>query len=282
MLRQGNCNINLPLQDTANSNNTPGVRQWNVQGSAAWPCLPYPVLPTSFGSKSFGGYSATAWRLISSVADVSFTGSMMQNQGSMLTSTANLTPSPPAGTTSLPQGTQRVREISSIDVNTIRPDSVSQPARLGCTMRVFPSDYEYNPMWADTVTATSGGTIICNPIAVESTQTNIIAMSNPGFNSGTIRTYTASGLDGTASITVTVRVCIQYQIDQANSAMVPFLHPSPPVDVGAINAVRNVARSIPSSTVLEYGKTAWNIGKALTNAYLTSNPAPLLQLMNGH
>ena len=281
-LRDGYCDLSLSRQAVADVNETPLTRKWNVEGTNNWPMLPYPVLPTSFGAKSFGGYSATAWRLITCVADVNFTGAAMMNQGSMLTSTASLTPSLPNGAYTLPQGFQRVREISSIDVNTIRPDSVSQPARLGCTMRVLPSDYDYQPMWTDSITATSGGTPICNPIAVNAADTALVMMSNPGFNPGTIRTYTAAGLDSSASITVTIRTCIQYQIDQSNSAMVPFLGPSPPVDQSAIAQVRNISRNIPSSTVLEYGKTAWKIGKALATSYMSSSPAPLLQLMDGH
>lgn len=277
-LREGSCNVMVPMQDGTTLGTSTNVLA-TIAGDSSFPQLPFPTLPTSFGTKTFGQYNVTAWRHITTVAEVAYTGSSMMDQGYAVTSNVNIFPNMTTQTLSIGPNVVTRYEVNPPMVQT-RPDSVVGPAKKSIEMKILPSNYDYQPIWADAVLATGGGTMILNPVVLSgATQTTF---PTPGIASGTVKLYMASGLDPSASITVSVRTCVEYQVSAQFSAMAPFTRPSPPTDHAAIALVRDTARSLPAATWIDYGKQALRIGGAMASAYGSKSVAPLLALMNHH
>lgn len=185
-----------------------------------------------------------------------------------------------AATTNPGGGSLQVHEVVGLAYDVMRPDSVVGPAREGVTLRVVPTNYDYQPIWSNATTQTGGGTALLNPYVLSPDGTTVGPAPNPGFCPGSVMLYSARGLDASASLTVTVRTCIEYLVDGTNSAISTFLGPSPPSNPKAIQAVQDRARTIPAATWLDYGMGALRIGSALAQTYATGNPRPILALAN--
>lgn len=253
-----------------------------VIGNNEWPQVPYPVTPQVFGSKNYGPYGATAFRLITSVADVVFTGSDMYNNGSVLVTRATV--KPVFTGRSVTYGTTRSAdawEVSIPNPDLIRPDSQTASIRDRLTLRSLPSDYEYQSTLTDAIYSDGTGALLYNPVAQLATATTQTQGATPGvYHDCGATFYRATGLHSSATIQVSVRTCIQYQVDMTNSAMQPFLGPSPPANPSIIRAVQNASRSLPVAEIWSGIKQAGQIGGALFSAYSTKSLAPLLALGN--
>lgn len=221
-LREGTCSTTVPVQD-GTTLNTPTSTLTNVVGDNSFPQLPFPTLPSSFGNKNFGQYNVTAWRHITTVAEVAYTGSSMMDQGFTVVTNMNIDPSMTTQTLSIGPNSVTRYEVNPPNMFQVRPDSVVGPTKKSIQMQILPSNYDYQPIWADAVLATGGGSMVYNPVIISSgSQTTF---PSPGIASGTIKMYGASGLDSSASITVTIRTCVEYQISAQFSAMAPFTRP---------------------------------------------------------
>lgn len=189
------------------------------------------VTSSTLGSGGFGvvpiippqnDYPFPAYRPLVAVAEVTFTGSTMANGGAVViakTSTANPL-----------MGIYGTGEVALYQANTVDPTmsgtSVVGAARDSYVSRIVPADPEFIPAAnAATSVSTTSSTLVTNALHPNSDTGRKLA-SHPCPQAGCVW-YEYSGLDSSASVTVSVRYCVQYAVD-GNSAFVPMARPSPP------------------------------------------------------
>lgn len=176
------------------------------------------VSPVNYTSNTFPAY-----RPLVAVADVVFTGSSMYNGGSVVvakTSTANTL-----------NGVYSSADVPSYLARGVNPaitaTSVVGAARDSYTSRVVPADPEFIPFQvAATDASASSPSSYTNALISPGFTTERKVNTMPCEQAGAIW-YDYSGLDASASITVTVRYCVQYSV-RGDSEFVPIARPSPP------------------------------------------------------
>lgn len=165
-----------------------------------------------------------AYRPIVAVAEVVFTGSTMENGGSVViakTSTANSLRS------TFGSSLERPEYIGALVNPAMTGTSVVGPARDSYTSRIVPADPEFQPYQvAATLVAADDPQEHTNTLVYAGASTDRRACSFPCPQAGAVW-YSYSGLHSSATITVSVRYCAQYVV-KGDSEMVPLARPSPP------------------------------------------------------
>lgn len=181
-----------------------------------------PITSVSSTEGNFGGY-----RPLVAVCEVHFTGSTMQNGGSVTICKA-LTPNPLKGDT----GTNTRRQLYEAEV--VQPilsaTSVTGPARHSYTSRIVPPHPDYVPISFSGVSAVAQSVNdYGNAVLSSNNTTNFKVCSLPSPDASAIW-YMYEGLDTTASITVSLRYCVQYSVNVTSAGvyLAPLARPSPP------------------------------------------------------
>lgn len=245
-LRQGSVTLNIPRY-TATTGATVNPFLTNINGDASWAQVPFPVLPSLMGGKPYGPTGATGFRLIACVANVEYTGSSMMDGGNWLATTNAITPVVSNGTVTFATNRTGGKQVVTIPTTTtLRSDSMSGSMRNMPTLRVIPNSYDYQSVLEDTYYVDQNDQPLFNPSVMLNGSTTIDASYTPGlYNQARGAVFSASGLDASASITVDLRVCIEYQIDMISSPYQDMVGPSPAAVPGFLDSFKNVLRSMP-------------------------------------
>lgn len=190
-----------------------------------------------------------AYRPIVAVAEVTFTGSSMENGGAVAvckTSTANALADTFGSSISTPCYTQN--QPNPVMSGT----SVVGAARDTYVSRVVPADPEFIPFQNAAIAqqAASSSLVTNGLISAGFTSSDRKLAALPCAQAGAVW-YTYSGLHSSASITVNVRYCVQYSV-HGDSEMVPISKPSPPPpeNPGVLNRMFSAITNSPAALQL--------------------------------
>lgn len=215
-----------------------------------WGQLPYPVLPNRLGTKPFSTAGVTGFRLISCVADARFTGSDMYNNGSWMATPMSLIPQNAGKGVNISARDGTIWYVTEPQPDLVRPDSLLGTMRDTVRLRALPNSYEYQSIISEGYYLSPVAARF-NPVTQLFSTTQLTSGWTPGiynYSNGVI--YSASGLDASASITVDVKVCIEYMVDMQSSPFQDLLKPSPPETPGFLDHVKNVLRTVPVAKIV--------------------------------
>ena len=252
------------------------------------------------------GLHLSKFRTLTSTANVTFTGSSMYNNGTATTGRVSHAfdedtefpgyhfPTPVSGaypSTASPQYDHqtgaRLVQAPPTSFTTVAglPGARVFPARESVQITNVPSCFEFQPVRQDwcpftVYGAASGEQLYMNHFgqamwgspSTAGGYPDIVpnnSFVSPGIGYGPVTYYFAEGLDPHASITVDARCCIEYTLASNSPAVRLASMPRPDVP-GAITAVKNMGRVLPSSAPLTpaqqsqgwlswYGSTMKNI-----------------------
>ena len=247
----------------------------------------YGTIPEQRAFNASQGYGSsakpalTAFRTVVAVADVSFTGSSMMNGGTVTVSTTSSAMNP-VGTRPWTYSTSQVVALPAIDTSTAgnisdavaMPSTVAFPARQSFTLRTMPRTAEYLPTAQNVYTDADS-----LPLGYARMAGTTGDFPGPVYSDAPWKTALFSGLDPTASITVAVRHCVQYAVDDTSS-MVSLAGASAPLAPAQLAWYTRVANALPTVEGIEntvhnaarLGKLAQTIYRATSVA---SRVAPL-------
>lgn len=208
---------------------------------------------TNLGS---GGSSTwQSFRTIMAVADVCYTGSSMMDAGSALVGTigSRLMQS---GTRPNTYSTSSVEDVVSYSTtragNVLQlagmPSSVALSARKNFRMRVMPSTPEFQRL-APCINFDQDNQPLGYVRLATATGDWIAPTYDPSVP---WKAVSYAGLDSTASVTVTLRHCVEYIVDD-ESTMAPLAGPSPANDPPARTFMEAIAAKIPTIETIEAG-----------------------------
>lgn len=282
--------IDFMLAPSANSaanlitGTTSGVSRtgYNFDNSAVAGFVSYTPAPSEPGVIAmptpptiFSGLGATpamdaissAFRPIVLVADVAYTGSTMLDNGAVsiqrIPNSEHITGAMQIGT---PVFGADSALFGSVVNNYYQPDSQSLMAKQSFSTRIVAHEPKYETVRPSYVpngsTAATNSRPYCYPTNLASTNPGLA----PSYHSScewTRVTYT--GLDASASVTVTLRYCVQFGVNANSSTFAPLARPSPAARPGIVTRVTNFVRSQPLATT--FGRSLWEgikrVGRAL-------------------
>ena len=218
--------------------------------------------------------AASDYRPIVLVADFDYSGSSMMDSGFITVQRYNNSERI-AGTLTIDATTDYSADFAYfepiVSANAIRPDAQTMPAREGFTTRIVPVDPKFETCRVSvanigTTTATNMRPL-CHPSSL-SAPTIAVA---PSYHSACDWTrITITGLDASASMTVTIRYCVQYAISSSETSVNPGLQalarPSPPANPGIVTRVTNIVRELPLAT--KKRASIWDFVKKAGKAFL--------------
>lgn len=210
----------------------------------------------------------SVFRPIVLVADVAYTGSSMMDGGSVsiqrVPNSEQMVGSITLGTPAFSADAAMFNYIGS---NQYQPDSQSLMAKQSFSTRIVAHEPKYETV--RTSVAANGSVpaansrAYCYPTSAASTAPGLA----PSYHSSCEWTrITYSGLDASASITLTLRYCVQYGVNTNNAAYSPLARPSPAARPGIVTRVTNFIRSQPVAT--SFGRSLWDGIKRLGRAVL--------------
>ena len=223
---------------------------WVQTGSSQWVVAPFAENNNySPGSVPFGPFSAVAFRGLMTVADVIFTGSTMSNGGAQSVSKTSV------AVNDLIDATQNTVTVKSVAYSDLEPSFSNGsnvkilPARSSSTTR----NVNPKPTFRD-LSQTFLSSEIC-AMGQTSAGVQTGSMVWTGIDEDVpITVYRFTGLDSTASITVNLRSCLEFQI--APGSMQALTKPSPPASPSLWATIANYARSQPVlETMSEMGSS---------------------------
>lgn len=240
------------------------------------------LVPPELFMSSSAPMSATTneFRPVVMVADVEYTGSSMMNNGSVVVT--NLPNSETVfSAVSVPAATaynaDRVA-FNSFNATQVGPKTQVLSAREGFTTRIVANEPKYETVRSSVMTYDANSSRDTRPMAYYTSGSTGTQTLAPSYHSSCewIR-VTYSGLDTSASITLTIRYCVQFAINQSSSAnaavLMPLSRPSPASKPGIVTRVTNIIRSAPLAT--KKGFSFWDIIKRAGKAILpTVLPGP--------
>jgi len=222
---------------TANSANHPSNAEYSI--------LPFNEIVAAapaVGAAPFGPYSVTAFRGLVTSADISYTGSTLNNEG----------------VCKVFRGNMSKNELTQINVNTetVRRNEYTVPSTGfsgASNLTVFPARQSHSvrnvvakPEYVNVEENTIGVNV--RPWALDSTGAYTSQMVFPGLDyNGPVTFVEYSGLNNSASITVELRACLQ--MVPSAGVMSGMAKPSPAAAPSVLAKVSEIARSIPASTV---------------------------------
>lgn len=255
----GHCNATMPqfdaaaglsctLSGTGTVNDDTGVLNGHT--------LPYAQLPTNLGTTAYGPNGVAKFRPIMQVADISFTGSSMENAGSVTvckmayssfdTNQLNFTPGSEyaRANTSIWQTNGSFPTDPSGCVN--QGKSTTFAAKQNFAIRNIPASWDYESVRVTSALTSPGGLPYCRAAIIEFGGAGVsLASINPGISQNcpvTVVCY--EGLQASASITVSSRTCMQYTV-APKSGVSEFAKPSPPKNQQSLDRAVNKARASP-------------------------------------
>lgn len=298
-----------------------GNNTWEIKQTAAAPAdgvMNYPIIPfnenlyakgtfVEDASRSGGTLRATEFRVITAQASVSYTGSAMQSSGTAVTSRMKQ-----VVTNSNYYNSGLVQYVSDMaqHVPTSLTDISAMPGarafsvREPVTMVNPPECFDWQPMrnaWTpavlvDGVTEKYSFTFcqLVNQTVGDQTGSTPTWGPSLGMGHAPVSYYYASGLDSTATITITTRSCIEYKL-AFDSVTARFAKMGPPPQPAALTNISRIGRVMPSSiattpkvetsgflsVLSSIGKEMLPIISSVGSSVLTGSPLPsLLGLTN--
>lgn len=190
----------------------------------------------------------TAFRTIVAVADVSFTGSSMMDAGSVVVGTVG-SKLAPKGTATLNYSVSKSMQVALLDSTRAGnfgavaglAGSISLPARKNFRVRCVAPVPEYSRVQPLICTDTDGMPLgYARPIGITGD------FPCPVYDPATPwKVIDYSGLDASASITVCIRHCVEYCIDD-DSSVAPFASPSPATNKAEQTWQQKFAAAVPT------------------------------------
>lgn len=237
---------------------TPGVISMSTMASPL----------NGLGATPITDTASSVFRPIVLVADVAYTGSSMMDGGSVqiqrVPNSEQMVGSMQIGTPKFGADTAMFNMISS---NNYQPDSQSLMAKQSFSTRIVAHEPKYEPVRTSAVyngaAAALNSRAYCYPTSASATAPGLAPSYHPSCE-WTRVTYT--GLDASASITVTLRYCVQFGINTNSSTYAPLARPSPAARPGIVTRVTNFVRSQPVAT--SFGRSLWDGIKRLGRAVL--------------
>ena len=206
-----------------------------------------PSWGAGWGSTAAQAYNS--FRPIVAVADACFTGNSLADGGVCTVSSASFG-FPKRGIYTLQYDTSKSTDLPREDTTgadtitsvgrTVSSDTF--PARRAYTTRVVSGSHEYVPI--EPVVYQNNSTDQTKFGFAQRT-TNFGPTPGPVYYPGPMKVVSYSGLDATASITVTVRYCVQVTLPM-NSSMAPFGAPSPPVNPRELTWYQTITSKLPT------------------------------------
>ena len=134
----------------------------------------------------------------------------------------------------------------------MRADSASGNMRNMPVLRAVPNSYEYQSVFENQYYVDANNSYLFNPTVVNDSTLGVMPSFTPGvYHQARGVVFSAAGLDASASITVDLRVCIEYQIDMLASPYQDLVGPSPPAVPGFLEMFKNVIRDTPVVEIVD-------------------------------
>lgn len=238
----------------ANSTAIAGFQTSNVTGGDIIGAIP----DSRLGSQLVGWGSTTTtspyggYRPLVAVANVEYTGSPLYASGAVSVTNyavklVRAGTSPYTHDTSLSSTATKV-ETRQADtaIGVTLPNTVVMPARESFTARVLVPPGAYEPL--ENRLYDSGNSSAGAQSAFGFATTRASGGSFPGpawYPTGTAKVIRYTGLDASASITVTMRYCVQLALS-ADSELSALARPSPPKDVKVISWYEGLTSRLPT------------------------------------
>lgn len=174
-------------------------------------------------------------RLVSLLATCTFTGSHMNNQGSVIARNMNVVDS---GTAHIQYNTNNSVTVPNRDVYrgySLSSSSLVGAARETYSARIHPRDRQYYPLMPGRgpITSLSGLSTVA-----DSQRCMALPITDAPFS-----LFHYDGLASDASITVDITVCNQCVVNPAEGSLMPFAKPALPADVTLLDRAVNFLSS---------------------------------------
>lgn len=205
------------------------------------------------------------------VADFDYTGSSMMDNGSLtiqsIPNSEKLLGSQLV-TASTNYNADKVVFSNPELANSISPAALTQPARESFTTRIVANEPKYEVTRPSVLvkgnTPSTDGSAYAWQSSVSTVGTLYLAPSYHSSCEWTRVTY--SGLDSSASITVTIRYCVQFSVNQSSDLYGPLAQPSPAAKPSIVTKVANFARIAPIA--VKKNVKVWDIFRKIGKAVL--------------
>lgn len=231
-------------------------REWLPAGAAG--------LLAASGANNFASFNVGQGRILTNKAKIIYTGSTMHNAGTCAIARQNIrvetntkaTDGYPATVTGLNR--QFLSSIGPTDFTSVMQLAGSQVISAGelrCGYDVINVPYEFGyqpwienstPVFQSSATGIQPSTDFAQLLFPDDLSVGtIVGGPTPGIGHAPTTFVAFDGLDATASITVTLQSCIEYTVS-FDSPTARFATMSPPMDLGAINRVKDMSRVVPT------------------------------------
>jgi hypothetical protein len=221
-------------------------------------------IQTGWGSSTINS-AFVAYRPIVAVADIEYTGTPLYAAGAVRVSSVPMK--------TLESGTYAYTHNTSVNATAVNnevrgfdnvqglffPSTIVLPARKGFTTRVLPRPSGYAQMRTLVYEPSSSTTLASMAYAKDLALTGVA----PGpvyYPNTNAKVISYSGLDSSASITVTVRYCVQIAMSSDNE-VAALAVPSPPKDQAETNWYERLSSVLPTVEAMS------SVAKALYRGY---------------
>lgn len=231
-----------------------------------------PNILSGLGATPVLDQTSSTFRPIVLVADVAYTGSSMLDNGAVI---IRRIPNSEQINGTMQIGTPTFGADSAVfgamTASNYQPESQTLMAKQSFSTRIVAHEPKYETVRPSYVacgsTSATNSRAYCYPTSSASTVPGLA----PSYHSScewTRVTYT--GLDASASVTVTLRYCVQFGVNAYSSTFAPLARPSPAAKPGIVTRVTNFVRSQPLATT--FGRSLWDgikrVGKAILPSIL--------------
>lgn len=192
----------------------------------------------------------TAFRSVVTVADINYTGTTLQDSGAVTIDTCPST-FVDNGTRPWTYDTTKSHGVRVLDSGTVSDilfragssvNSVTMPARKAFTTRVLGSGnyHEFGPRIHDT-----DDVAVSSPFAYACANATTQSLPGPVYEDTSFKCISYTGLDPDASITVSLRYCVQVSVG-ASSPMFTVAKASPPKDTPTMDWYERLRSYLPT------------------------------------
>lgn len=247
-----------------------------LYGTVSDPRVNSMLINLGSGNKS----SWQAFRTIVAVADVCYTGSSLMDSGAAIIGTVGnkLMPAATVVNTFNTSSTETIAyfdtsKAGNVDMLSGMPNTVGISARRNFRIRAVPANPDYTP-----IRAQINRDLDNQPLGYLRPVASLGDWISPVYDPNTPwKAVRMTGMDTSASVTVTLRHCVQYVVDD-DSTMAVMSAPSPPDAPAARSWMADLASRMPTIETIDAGlQTAGVLAERVSrvmNAYHRSSGLP--------
>jgi len=209
------------------------------------------------------GFAIQGWRVLSNKANIVYTGNDFNNQGTWSAARQQIRveriaskPTADGYHYATGQYRQALNSSGPLDFtsNAQIPGSIQGAVgdlRCGVDILNLPYDYEWQS-WQDNSTplafdgAGAGYAAFYQYAKQAGTADTTMPVPTPGVGHAPTTYFSVVGMEEDQSLTVSVQTCVEFTLDY-DSPMQQMAKMPPPVDVGAQDAVKSIARGLPAA-----------------------------------